>query len=108
MNIEHWRKEIDEVDGELLRLLNIRARLAIKVGTLKRAAGLPLRDLGREQSVVDRLQEANTGPLDQRAIAKLFRRIMRESRRVEAHAAQQPNGSNLTSTSNPTNLRGIA
>ena len=108
MNIEHWRKEIDEVDGELLRLLNIRARLAIKVGTLKRAAGLPLRDVAREQSVVDRLQEANTGPLDQRAVGTLFRRIMRESRRAEAQAAKQSNGSNLTSTSNPTKLRGIA
>ena len=29
MDIEHWRKEIDEVDAELLRLLNVRARLAI-------------------------------------------------------------------------------
>jgi len=108
MDIEHWRREIDEVDGELLRLLNIRARLAIKVGTLKRATGLPLRDLDREHSVVDRLVEANTGPLDQRAVARLFRRIMRESRRVEGLAAQQSNGSNLGSASNPTKLRGIA
>jgi len=33
---------------------------------------------------------------------------MRESRRVEALAAQHPNGSNLASASNPTKLRGIA
>ena len=32
MNIEYWRSEIDETDRELLRLLNRRARLAIKVG----------------------------------------------------------------------------
>ena len=108
MDIEHWRREIDEVDGELLRLLNIRARLAIKVGTLKRSDGLPLRDLDREHLVVDRLLEANAGPLDQKAVARLFRRIMRESRRCEALAAQQPNGSNLTSASNSTKLRGIA
>ena len=35
MDIEHWRKEIDDIDSELLRLLNMRARLAIKVGVLK-------------------------------------------------------------------------
>jgi len=35
MDIQHWRSEIDEIDRELLRLLNMRARLAIKVGTLK-------------------------------------------------------------------------
>lgn len=108
MDIEHWRKEIDEVDAELLRLLNVRARLAIKVGTIKRSAGLPLRDLDREQFVLHRLQEANSGPLDQRAIDGLFRRIMRESRRVEAGAAQQPNGSNHASSTNPTKIRGIA
>src|SRR5262245_45975007 len=95
MDIEHWRKEIDEVDGELLRLLNIRARLAIKVGTLKRASGLPLRDVNREQFVLDRLQEANNGPLDHGAVVRLFRRIMRESRRIEALASRQSNGSNL-------------
>ena len=83
MNIEYWRTEIDEIDRELLRLLNRRARLAMKVGTLKRAAGLPYCDPERERVVLGRLQQANTGPLDQRAISKLFRRIINESRRVE-------------------------
>ena len=61
-----------------------------------------------EQFVLDRLQEANSGPLDHGAVVRLFRRIMRESRRVEALAAQHPNGSSLASASNPTKLRGIA
>lgn len=84
MNIEYWRTEIDEIDRELLRLLNRRARLAMKVGTLKRAAGLPYCDPERERVVLGRLQQANTGPLDQRAITKLFRRIINESRRIES------------------------
>lgn len=83
MNIEYWRTEIDEVDRELLRLLNRRARLAIKVGALKRAAGLPCCDPEREMLVLSTLQRANTGPLDSRAITKLFGRIIRESRRIE-------------------------
>lgn len=86
MNIEYWRTEIDEVDRELLRLLNRRARLAIKVGALKRAAGLPCCDPEREMSVLSTLQQANTGPLDNRAITKLFGRIIRESRRMEGQA----------------------
>ena len=88
MNIEYWRAEIDEVDSELLRLLNRRARLAAKVGRLKRASGLPLVDPDREILVLRRLQKANTGPLDQRAIAKVFGRIIRESRRVETQVSQ--------------------
>ncbi len=83
MNIEYWRAEIDEVDRELLRLLNRRARLAIKVGALKRAAGLPCCDPERESLIIRSLQQANTGPLDHRSITKVFGRIIRESRRVE-------------------------
>ena len=84
MDIEHWRREIDEIDKEILRLLNLRARLAIKVGTLKKAADLPFCDPERERYVLDRLQELNDGPLDHDAVGKLFRRIIRESRRVES------------------------
>ena len=84
MDIEHWRREIDEVDLELLRLLNVRARLALKVGALKKAAALPIVDRDRERLVLQRLQELNDGPLDQRAVDKLFRRIIRESKRIES------------------------
>ena len=34
-----------------------------------------------------RLQDKNTGPLDNRAVYKLFRRIIRESRRIQLDAA---------------------
>jgi len=94
MDIEHWRSEIDEIDKELLRLLNMRARLAVKVGVLKKAAQLPYCDPERERYVLGRLQDLNDGPLDNRAVDKLFRRIIRESRRVECrtveNSTQQP------------------
>ncbi|HJT27056.1 MAG TPA: chorismate mutase [Pyrinomonadaceae bacterium] len=88
MDIEHWRKEIDDIDTELLRLLNMRARLALKVGALKQAADLPCRDPERERNVLHRLLEINDGPLDERAVGKVFRRIIRESRRVQAAITQ--------------------
>jgi chorismate mutase len=84
MDIEHWRREIDDIDAELLRLLNMRARLALKVGALKQAADLPCCDPERERNVLQRLQEINDGPLDEHAIGKVFRRIIHESRRVQA------------------------
>ncbi|HEU4794131.1 MAG TPA: chorismate mutase [Pyrinomonadaceae bacterium] len=87
MDIDHWRKEIDEVDAELLRLLNVRARLALKVGALKKAGNLPFCDPDREQYVLSRLQHLNSGPLDNRAVYKLFRRIIRESRRIQIDVA---------------------
>jgi len=83
MDIDYWRKEIDEVDAELLKLLNVRARLALKVGALKKAANVPFCDPDRERYVLSRLQHLNSGPLDDRAVYKLFRRIIRESRRIQ-------------------------
>jgi chorismate mutase len=88
MDIEHWRREIDDIDAELLRLLNMRARLALKVGALKQAADLPYCDPERERSVLKRLREINDGPLDERAVGKVFRRIIHESRRVQAAITQ--------------------
>lgn len=88
MDIEYWRTEIDEIDRELLRLLNRRARLAMKVGALKRVAGLPCCDPDRERVVLTTLRQANTGPLDHRAITKVFRRIIGESRRVETRTVE--------------------
>jgi chorismate mutase len=86
MSIEDRRAEIDAIDGELLRLLNLRARLAVKVGESKRAAGLSVSDRARESEVIERACRANTGPLADEAVVKLFKCIIRASRLVEARA----------------------
>src|SRR5437867_12575296 len=89
MSIEDWRTEINALDGELLRLLNQRARVALKVGESKSASGVHLCDHTREREVIERMCEANQGPLDDRAIVELFRAIIHESRRIQARAADQ-------------------
>ena len=89
MDIDHWRKEIDDIDAELLRLLNMRARLAMKVGALKQAAHLPFCDPDRERTVLQRLRDMNAGPLDEGAIGRVFRRIICESRRIESGIASR-------------------
>ena len=91
MSIKERRAEIDVIDRELLRLLNQRALLAVKVGESKRVAGLSLCDRAREREVIKRACHANPGPLDERAVARLFRCIIRESRLVEERAAEHAN-----------------
>jgi chorismate mutase len=88
LNIEDWRAEIDSIDEELVRLLNKRASLAVEIGVLKRCAALPLCDPNREREVLARACRANAGPLDDRALTKILRLIICESRRVEAREAQ--------------------
>lgn len=89
MSIESWREEIDRIDSELLRLLNMRARIAIKVAALKKAAALPLNDKDREQEVLEHVRQANTGPLDELDVRRVFRRIIRESRRAQTRFLQE-------------------
>src|SRR5438876_3377627 len=89
MSIEDWRTEINALDIELLRLLNKRAQLALKVGESKTAEGLSLCDHTREREVIERMCKANAGPLDDRAIVELFRAVIHESRRIQTRALDQ-------------------
>src|SRR5437667_1292955 len=95
MSIDEWRSRIDALDGELLRLLNERARIALKVGESKKEAGASLCDHTREREVIERLCAANDGPLDDRAIVELYRAIIDESRRIQ-NLANQPGPEPIT------------
>jgi len=83
MSIDDWRSRIDGLDKQLLRLLNERAGIALKVGESKKEAGASLCDHTREREVIERMCEANEGPLDDRAIVELYRAIIHESRRIQ-------------------------
>ena len=90
MTIEDWRVEIDKIDAELLRLLNARAEIAVRVGETKRIEGLSVLNRGREREVVERARRANRGPLDDDAVERLFRAVIRESRRLQTQLAARP------------------
>lgn len=89
MTIEDWRVEIDKIDAELLRLLNRRAEIAVRVGESKRVAGLSVLNRGRERDVIARARAANRGPLDDEAVERLFRAVIRESRRLQTQLAAE-------------------
>jgi chorismate mutase-like protein len=88
-SLEQWRQEIDILDGELLRLLNERARLAFEVGALKVSSGLPVYDGRRERQILARLCQSNQGPLGPESISSIFRCIIRESRRLERNLNEE-------------------
>jgi len=88
--IQDWRRRIDEIDEELVRLLNERSRCAIEVGKLKLAAQLPLYQPEREREILNRAARANPGPLPDTAIRRLFERILDEARAVERGAMGSP------------------
>ena len=89
MNIDDWRRRIDEIDRKLVELLNERSRCAVEIGRLKRMAGLPLYQPEREREVLEGVARANHGPLADTAIQRLFERILDEARAVERAAMHE-------------------
>jgi chorismate mutase-like protein len=83
MNVEHWRRKIDEIDRQLVQLLNERSQCVIEIGKLKHVDGMALYQPDREREVLAAAERANRGPLSEAAIRRLFERILDEARSVE-------------------------
>jgi chorismate mutase len=77
------RRKIDVLDIELLRLLNQRARIACELAAIKKSSGLPVYDGRREQQILERICDRNSGPLNSQGLISIFRCIIRESRKIE-------------------------
>ena len=95
MNIEDWRKKIDELDRKLVALLSERARAAVAIGRLKRDTNLPVYEPDRERIVFTNVQEANRGPLPGRDLVRIYERIidvMRNIQKEEIVTEKPPKG----------------
>jgi chorismate mutase-like protein len=91
MTIEDWRRKIDEIDHKLVALLNERSQCAVEVGKLKRGTHAPLYQPEREREILEGVVRANSGPLPDTAIRRLFERILDEARAVE-RTVMHPDG----------------
>ena len=74
------RTLIDELDRRLVRLLSQRARLAQRIGKIKRGS---VYRPEREAQVLRRVREMNGGPLADAALMRLFTEIMSACRSLE-------------------------
>ncbi len=93
MDIEDWRKKIDELDRELVALISERAKAAIAIGKLKRDTSLPIYEPDRERTVFENVQGANPGPLPGRDLVRIYERIidvMRNIQKEEIVTATEP------------------
>lgn len=81
--LKELRAKIDALDDRLIRLLNRRARLVVKVGALKRSTGVPIYAPHREQEVLAKVLALNEGPLPDRTIEAVYRELMSGSFALE-------------------------
>jgi len=86
MNLADWRRRIDEIDKQLVKLLNERSQCALQIGKLKQEAKIPLYQPERENEVLTNAETNNSGPLTDAAIRRLFERIIDEARAAERDA----------------------
>jgi chorismate mutase len=83
MDIEDWRKQIDELDRRLVALLSERACAVVEIGRLKRNTSLPIYEPDRERIVFANVQAANNGPLPSRDLVRIYERIIDVMRNIQ-------------------------
>jgi chorismate mutase len=83
MDIEGWRKQIDEIDRKLVELLNERARAAQEIGRLKRNTSLPVYEPERERIIFENVQKVNRGPLHHRDLLRIYERMIDVMRQIQ-------------------------
>lgn len=76
MEIEDWRKHIDELDEQLVTLISKRAEAAKAIGLAKREKALPVYEPKREQDVFAHVKALNPGPLGDAELLQVYERLM--------------------------------
>jgi chorismate mutase len=81
--VRELRERVDEVDRELIRALNERARIVQEIMTLKSETGSPVYDPKREEEILQRVVEQNTGPIYDSSMRDIFELILHRIRDLE-------------------------
>ena len=81
--IQELRDRVDEVDRELIRALNERARVVQELATIKAEAGIPIFDPKREEEILQRAVEYNEGPIYDSSMRDIFELILHRIRDLE-------------------------
>ena len=81
--LSDWREEIDLVDRDIVALLNRRAECVLSLAPLKRLQGMPVRERDRETLVIGNIRALNGGPLQNEALERIYKVVIREMRAVQ-------------------------
>ena len=77
------RKEIDNLDEEIIRLLKKRMRFSKEVGKLKELLDIPVEDKMREKEIIDRLNTYAGKSLSEEQLIRIFTAVFRSSKQVQ-------------------------
>jgi chorismate mutase/prephenate dehydratase len=83
LRLSDLRQRIDSLDQSLVNLLNERAEVVSAIGKVKRRDDTPIYAPHREREVLNRVLEANRGPLLSRTLEAIYRELMSGSFALE-------------------------
>lgn len=84
LGVGRMRKAVDVIDREIVRLLAKRRDLALAIGRVKAARGLPVQAPDREAELLAVIrEEALLQGLDQQHVQRLFEEVLAESRSAQ-------------------------
>jgi chorismate mutase/prephenate dehydratase len=83
MAIADWRRQIDDIDAQIVALLSDRARCVLEIGKAKAASSRAAFVPAREKQIYARLRKLNDGPFPDRAVKAVFREIISAGRGLE-------------------------
>jgi len=86
--IEELRERVDEVDRQLIRHLNERARIVQEMVAIKAEAGKPLFDPKREEEILQKVAEENEGPIYDSSMREIFELILHRIRDLEVQRGE--------------------
>ena len=76
MDLQSLRAKIDGIDGQLVKLLNERTRIALDIGNVKRRQAGEVYVPAREKEVLQRVTGMSDGPLKAESLTAIYREIM--------------------------------
>jgi chorismate mutase len=77
--IDELRKQIDEIDTQIMKLLDERFSLSSQVGNVKKAHKLPIHHQNREQDILNKTSKFRHFP----AIKSVYKTIFQESKKLQ-------------------------
>ena len=86
--VKDVRREISDVDTQLVALVNKRLKLVAKLKRYKEEHGIGFVDLAREEWMLQYLARTNRGPLSAEGLAELYHEILDLVKREVAKAEE--------------------
>ena len=83
-SVDALRKKIDQIDEKIVRLLNDRASVALRIGDHKRLNNEDVYVPSREKEILHRITQVSRGPLSEQAIRSVFSEVIAACRSLES------------------------